>query len=67
MNYNQSGILNGIEWSIVYLGDRDFQLTVGDLTEKYTTTYPMIFGIDIADVNAINHRLDEMQEIVESR
>lgn len=67
MNYDQNGVINGIEWSIEYIGDRDFQLTVGNLTEKYTTMYPMVFGIDIADVNAINTRLDEMQEVIEHR
>lgn len=66
MNYDQSGVINGVKWSTEYLGDRDFQLTVGDLTEKYTTAYPMMFGMDVADISAINIRLDEMQTLAES-
>ncbi|MFQ3543537.1 hypothetical protein Q7A53_05580 [Halobacillus rhizosphaerae] len=63
---DQYGELNGIKWSVKYLGDRDFQLTVGTLTEKYTCQYPMVFGMDIADVNNLNARLDAMQEEVEN-
>jgi hypothetical protein len=63
--YDSNGVQNGIEWSIKYLGDRDFQLTVGDRIEKYTCQYPTIFGIDVSDVNDINRKLDEMQEKVE--
>lgn len=63
--YDQDGEVNGIKWSIKYLGGRDFQLTVGSLTEKYTTGFPMIFGMDVYDVSEINRRLDEMQEVVE--
>jgi hypothetical protein len=65
MNYDSSGVLNGIEWSIKYLGGRDFLLNVGDRNEAYTCTYPMIFGIDVGDVDGINRKLDEMQEEVE--
>lgn len=65
LQYNASGTINGIDWSVKYLGDRDFLLKVGDLTEEYTTMYPMIFGIDVFDKEAINRRLDEMQEVVE--
>lgn len=62
---DQHGELNGINWSVKYLGDRDFQLTVGTLSEKFTCQYPTLFGMDIADVNSLNKRLDEMQEEVE--
>jgi len=65
MNYDSNGVLNGVEWSVKYLGDRDFQLEVGHLTEKYTCNYPMLFGIDAQDVNDLNKRMDEMQEEAE--
>lgn len=59
--FNQSGIFNGIAWSVVHKGGRLFELTVGGKVEEYTCMYEPIFGLDVADQNAINLKLDSMQ------
>jgi hypothetical protein len=63
MDYNQSGVFEGVAWSVTYLGGREFRLQAGEQIENYTCSHPMIFGIDVSDKSEINKRLDEMQGI----
>lgn len=58
---NQSGIYEGVSWSVIHQGGRLVFLTVGDKVENYTCSYEPIFGLDISDQQAINQKLDEMQ------
>ena len=62
--FNQSGIYKGISWSVVYKGEKEFELTVGDKTEIYSCLYTPIFGLDILDQQGINLQLDKMQGLI---
>lgn len=59
--FNQSGVFDGVPWSVVHEGGKHFALTVGEKVEKYTCLYEPIFGLDISDQQNINLKLDEMQ------
>lgn len=61
---SQSGVYEGVSWSVVHKGGKLFELTVGDKLETYTCLYDPIFGLDIADHQAINLKLDDMQGII---
>lgn len=58
---NQSGFNNGVLWSVIYKGEKVFELTVGEKVENYRCIYEPIFGIDVLDNQNINLQLDKMQ------
>lgn len=64
---NQSGVYEGVAWSVVHKGGKLFELTVGDKVEEYTCMYAPIFGLDISDQNAINRLLDKMQGLTKQK
>lgn len=59
--FDKSGVYQGVAWSVVYKGARLFELTVGEKVESYTCRYEPTFGVDVADQNEINLKLDAMQ------
>lgn len=61
--FNQSGVYQGVEWSVVHQGGRIFELTVGNKKEEYRCSYEPVFGLDGADQHGINLKLDAMQGI----
>lgn len=60
--FNQSGIQDGVNWSVVHKGGKIFELKVGNKTELYSCMFEPIFGLDIADQIEINRLLDKMQD-----
>jgi len=62
--YSQSGVCQGVAWSVEYKGGRLFELVVGDKTESYTCNYEPVFGLDVMDQNNINIQLDRMQGLL---
>jgi hypothetical protein len=65
--FNQSGVYRGVPWGVTHLGGREFELKVGEKTEKYTCLFEPIFGLDTADQHAINLKLDEMQGLANDK
>ncbi|KTS84471.1 hypothetical protein NS115_03845 [Paenibacillus jamilae] len=60
MLFDQYGEENGVNWSVVHEGGRNFIITVGKISEIYHCAYEPIFGLDVDDVAGINRVVDRL-------
>jgi hypothetical protein len=53
----------GITWSVKSTGNGlEFLICVGEQSRTYTLSYNPIFGMDLRDMESINHILDALFE-----
>ncbi|MGM1023537.1 MAG: hypothetical protein ACQEXV_24125 [Bacillota bacterium] len=62
MLFDQHDEENGVKWSVVHEGGRNFTITVGEISKTYRCNYEPIFGLDVDDIAGINRVVDKLFE-----